>query len=76
MSNLPCSRGIQLPQKRSANLGLALGMGLSNISRCVDEMNLKSDFGKGTHLTLKFFLKGEDIMGEGHPNIKENGNDA
>lgn len=57
-------------------LGFGAGMGLSNISRCVDEMELKSDFGKGTHLTLKFFLKGEDIMGEGHLIKKENGNDA
>ena len=57
-------------------LGFGAGMGLSNISRCVDEMELKSDFGKGTHLTLKFLLKGEDIMGEGHLIKKENGNDA
>jgi anti-sigma regulatory factor (Ser/Thr protein kinase)/CBS domain-containing protein len=52
-------------------LGFGAGMGLYNISRCVDEMDLKSDLGKGTHLTLKFFLKGEDIMGEGHLNLKE-----
>jgi CBS domain-containing protein/anti-sigma regulatory factor (Ser/Thr protein kinase) len=57
-------------------LGFGAGMGLNNISRCVDEMELKSDFGKGTHLTLKFLLKGEDIMGEGHLNSKEDGNDA
>jgi len=57
-------------------LGFGAGMGLYNISRCVDEMDLQSDFGKGTHLTLKFFLKGEDIMGEGHQNSKEDGNDA
>ncbi len=57
-------------------LGFGAGMGLSNISRCVDEMELKSEIGKGTHLTLKFLLKGEDIMGEGHPSIKESKNDA
>lgn len=57
-------------------LGFGAGMGLCNISRCVDEMELKSELGKGTHLTLKFLLKGEDIMGEGHPSLKESKNDA
>jgi anti-sigma regulatory factor (Ser/Thr protein kinase)/CBS domain-containing protein len=57
-------------------LGFGAGMGLYNISRCVDEMELNSDLGKGTHLTLKFFLKGEDIMGEGHLIKKENGNES
>lgn len=48
-------------------LGFGAGMGLINISRCVDEMDLQSEIGKGTHLTLKFNLKGEDIMGESYP---------
>lgn len=47
-------------------LGFGAGMGLYNISRCVDEMDLQSELGKGTHLTMKFILKGEDIMGESH----------
>lgn len=47
-------------------LGFGAGMGLYNISRCVDEMELRSELGIGTHLTLKFFLKGEDKMGENH----------
>ncbi len=47
-------------------LGFGAGMGLFNISRCVDEMDLQSELGKGTHLTMKFNLEGEDIMGESH----------
>jgi len=51
-------------------LGFGAGMGLFNISRCVDEMDLQSEMGKGTHLTMKFILKGEDIMGDSLANKK------
>ena len=74
--NLAMQPGYSTATEEICELGFGAGMGLSNISRCVDEMELNSDIGKGTHLTLKFFLKGEDIMGEGHLNKKENGNDA
>lgn len=47
-------------------LGFGAGMGLTNISRCADEMDLRSELGKGTHLTMKFILKGEDVVGEGY----------
>jgi CBS domain-containing protein/anti-sigma regulatory factor (Ser/Thr protein kinase) len=53
------------------DLGFGAGMGLNNISRCVDEMKIVSEMGKGTHLTLKFFLKEEDSVGEGYPSKKE-----
>jgi anti-sigma regulatory factor (Ser/Thr protein kinase) len=43
-------------------------MGLANISRCVDEMDLQSELGTGTHLTMRIHLKGEDIVGEGYQN--------
>ncbi len=49
-------------------LGFGAGMGLVNISRCVDDMDLQSEWGTGTHLTMKIFLKGEDIVGEGYQN--------
>ncbi len=47
-------------------LGFGAGMGLTNISRCADEMDLRSELGKGTHLTMKFFLQGEEVVGEGY----------
>jgi CBS domain-containing protein/anti-sigma regulatory factor (Ser/Thr protein kinase) len=47
-------------------MGFGAGMGLVNISRCVDEMDLQSEFGSGTHLTMKIFLEGEDVVGEGY----------
>lgn len=58
------------------DLGFGAGMGLVNISRCVDEMKITSEINKGTHLTLKFILKEEDTFGEGHPAQKEPKNDA
>jgi CBS domain-containing protein/anti-sigma regulatory factor (Ser/Thr protein kinase) len=52
-------------------LGFGAGMGLVNISRCVDQMKLESVVGKGTRLKLKIFLKEEDKVGEGYPESKE-----
>jgi anti-sigma regulatory factor (Ser/Thr protein kinase)/CBS domain-containing protein len=74
--NLAMQPGYSTATEEIRELGFGAGMGLSNISRCVDEMELNSEFGKGTHLTLRFFLKGEDIMGEGHLNKQESENDA
>ena len=54
-------------------LGFGAGMGLTNISRCADEMDLQSELGKGTHLNMKFFLKGEDVVGEGYTGKKGEG---
>lgn len=51
-------------------LGFGAGMGLTNISRCADEMDLQSEIGKGTHLSMKFFLKEEDAVGEGYTGKK------
>jgi len=51
-------------------LGFGAGMGLSNISRCVDKMNLQSELGKGTHLSLQINLKREDSVGESYPKNK------
>ncbi len=37
-------------------MGFGAGMGLSNVQRCADAMELTSDMGKGTHLTITFHL--------------------
>lgn len=52
-------------------LGFGAGMGLVNIKRCVDQMILESQIGKGTKLKMKIFLKEEDTFGEGYPPNKE-----
>lgn len=52
-------------------LGFGAGMGLFNISRCVDEMKLESEVGKGTQLSMKVYLKDDESVGEGYQNEKE-----
>jgi len=51
-------------------LGFGAGMGLYNISRCVDTMKLESVFGKGTRLRMKIELKKDETVGEGHTSPK------
>ncbi len=68
--------GFSTATEEIRELGFGAGMGLANISRCVDEMDLQSEWGHGTHLTMKIFLKGEDIVGEGYLNIKEKKHDT
>jgi anti-sigma regulatory factor (Ser/Thr protein kinase)/predicted transcriptional regulator len=38
-------------------LGFGAGMGLNNISKCADRMNLKSTAGKGTRLSIRIFVE-------------------
>jgi anti-sigma regulatory factor (Ser/Thr protein kinase)/CBS domain-containing protein len=56
-------------------LGFGAGMGLVNIHRCVDEMKLESEKGKGTRLTMKLFLTNQEGVGEGYPLPKESEKD-
>jgi len=43
-------------------MGFGAGMGLANISRCVDQMKIESVLGKGTRLKMRLFLEND------HPN--------
>lgn len=52
-------------------LGFGAGMGLTNIERCVDEMNLESTPGKGTRLRMRIHLDREGAVGEGYAAKKE-----
>lgn len=60
--------GFSTASEEIRELGFGAGMGLVNISRCVDWMKLESAWGKGTRLRMKIRLEKES-MGEGH---KEN----
>jgi len=63
--------GFSTATQEIRDLGFGAGMGLNNIARCVDDFKLTSEPGKGTHLTIKFFLKEEDKVGEGFSSAKE-----
>ena len=71
--DLAMQPGYSTATEEIRELGFGAGMGLTNISRCADEMNLQSELGKGTHLTMKFYLKGEDVVGEGYSGKKGDG---
>ncbi len=43
-------------------MGFGAGMGLVNISRCVDSMKLESTWGKGTRLRMKLFLQKPETL--------------
>ena len=45
-------------------LGFGAGMGLNNIRKCSDEMNITSTVGKGTHLEITIAIKKEKVSYE------------
>ena len=57
--------GYSTASEEIRELGFGAGMGLVNISRCVDWMKLESAWGKGTRLRMKIRLEKETSMGEG-----------
>ena len=56
--------GYSTATERVRELGFGAGMGLVNISRCVDTMKLESIWGKGTRLRMKINLERQDLVGE------------
>jgi CBS domain-containing protein/anti-sigma regulatory factor (Ser/Thr protein kinase) len=63
--------GYSTASEEIRELGFGAGMGLVNISRCVDMMKLESVYGKGTRLRLKINLQEVDSVGEGYSANKE-----
>jgi CBS domain-containing protein/anti-sigma regulatory factor (Ser/Thr protein kinase) len=70
--NLAMKAGYSTATEEIRELGFGAGMGLVNISRCVDVMKLESVMDKGSRLRLKIFLKQNEIVGEGYPANREN----
>ncbi|MAT45143.1 MAG: signal transduction protein [Anaerolineaceae bacterium] len=48
--------GFSTASESVREMGFGAGMGLVNISRCVDQMKLESVWGKGTRLRIRIFL--------------------
>jgi CBS domain-containing protein len=63
--------GYSTASEEIRELGFGAGMGLVNIARCVDNMILESQPGKGTKLKMKLFLEKEESVGEGYSANKE-----
>ncbi len=58
--------GYSTASEEIRELGFGAGMGLVNISRCVDNMVLESQPDIGTRLKMKIFLEKEESVGEGY----------
>ena len=56
--------GFSTASEEIRELGFGAGMGLQNIKRCVDEMNLESTLGAGTRLEMKIFLQPDESFRE------------
>ncbi len=59
---LALKAGYSTASESVREMGFGAGMGLVNISRCVDQMKLDSVYGKGTRLKMRLFLDND------HPN--------
>lgn len=64
--------GFSTATEEIRELGFGAGMGLPNISRCVDNMKLESVVGKGTRLRMTIKMENNDSLGEQNPGITEN----
>ncbi|OJX47001.1 MAG: hypothetical protein BGO78_16040 [Chloroflexi bacterium 44-23] len=53
---LALKAGFSTANESVREMGFGAGMGLINISRCVDQMKLDSVYGKGTRLKMRLFL--------------------
>ncbi len=72
--DLAMKPGYSTATQEVRELGFGAGMGLVNIKRCVDWMQLESTPGIGTKLRFKIFLKEEDTVGEGYPSSTKESN--
>ena len=53
---LAMQQGYTTSTEEMRAMGFGSGMGLPNIKKNTDELNIKSEVGKGTTLTMKFFI--------------------
>jgi anti-sigma regulatory factor (Ser/Thr protein kinase) len=57
-------------------LGFGAGMGLKNVQRCVDEMDLISSLGQGTRLVMKIHLSPAETFSEKNHSHAKRGNES
>jgi CBS domain-containing protein/anti-sigma regulatory factor (Ser/Thr protein kinase) len=62
--NLALQAGWSTATQEVRNMGFGAGMGLANMRRCVDRMELESTPGKGTKLVMEILLNAEDRFKE------------
>jgi CBS domain-containing protein/anti-sigma regulatory factor (Ser/Thr protein kinase) len=55
--------GYSTATEQVREMGFGAGMGLVNIKRCVDKMDIESTVGKGTKLTMRIYVPTENLNG-------------
>jgi len=55
--------GYSTATEQVREMGFGAGMGLVNIKRCVDKMEIESTVGKGTKLTMRIYVPTENLNG-------------
>jgi len=53
--------GYSTASEQVREMGFGAGMGLVNMKRCVDEINLESTVGKGTKLVMRIFIPDQTV---------------
>jgi len=54
---LAMKEGYSTAPEKARELGFGAGMGLANINRCADKLDITSTVGKGTRLDIYFLIK-------------------
>jgi len=55
--------GYSTATEQVREMGFGAGMGLVNIKRCVDKMEIESTVGKGTKLTMRIYIPTDNLNG-------------
>jgi len=74
---LALQAGWSTAPQEARDMGFGAGMGLVNIRRCVDRMDLESTVGKGTRLMMEITLREDERFKESdQPEIPANPKEA
>jgi anti-sigma regulatory factor (Ser/Thr protein kinase) len=69
---LALQAGWSTAPQEARDMGFGAGMGLVNIRRCVDRMDLESTLGKGTKLLMEINLRAEEGFKESEGSVTPN----
>jgi len=69
--DLAMKPGFSTATEQVREMGFGAGMGLANITRCVDQLKIDSSLERGTRLKMKIFLKEQESFGDSRGNRLE-----
>jgi CBS domain-containing protein/anti-sigma regulatory factor (Ser/Thr protein kinase) len=69
--DLAMKPGFSTATEQVREMGFGAGMGLANITRCVDQLKIDSSLERGTRLKMKILLKEQESFGDSRGNHLE-----